>query len=51
MGLLKVGRIEAPEFATIGKKSKELLGVLGKGTASIDIKIKNGTLRFTHPET
>lgn len=50
VGLLKVGRIEAPEFATIGKKNKELLGVLGKGTASIDIKIKNGTLRLTHPE-
>ncbi len=50
VGQIKVGRIEAPEFATIDKKKKQLLGVLGKGTASIDIKIKNGTLRLTHPE-
>lgn len=47
---LTVGRIEAPEFATVDKKNKELLGVLGEGTASLDIKIKNGTLTLTHPE-
>jgi hypothetical protein len=47
---LKVGRIEAPEFARVDKKKKEMLGVLGDGTASLDIKIKNGTLRLTHPE-
>ncbi|NQW17876.1 MAG: DUF4097 family beta strand repeat protein [Chloroflexi bacterium] len=50
VGQLKVGRIEAPEFTTIDTKKKQLLGVQGKGTASIDIKIKNGTLRLTHPK-
>jgi hypothetical protein len=45
-GAVKVGRIEAPEFATIGAKGHEVEGVLNRGDARLRMQLKNGTIRL-----
>ena len=45
-GAVRVGRIEAPEFATIGRKGHEVYGVLNGGDAELYMQLKNGTIRL-----
>lgn len=45
-GAVKVGRIEAPEFATIGARGHEVEGVLHGGDAKLRMQLKNGTIRL-----
>ncbi len=45
-GAVKVGLIEAPEFATIGAKGHEVKGVLNGGDAELLMRLKNGTIRL-----
>ena len=45
-GAVKIGRIEAPEFATIGEAGHEVKGVLNGGDAELYMQLKNGTIRL-----
>ena len=45
-GAVKVGRIEAPEFATIGEAGHEVKGVLSGGDAELYMQLNNGTIRL-----
>ena len=45
-GAVKVGRIEAPEFATIGRRGHEVTGVFNGGDAEVNFQLKNGTIRL-----
>ena len=45
-GAVKIGRIEAPEFATIGEAGHEVKGVFNGGDAELYMQLKNGTIRL-----
>ncbi len=45
-GAVRVGRIEAPEFATVDDKRHEVEGVLNGGDAELFMQLKNGTIRL-----
>ena len=45
-GTVKIGRIEAPEFATIGEAGHEVKGVLNGGDAELYMQLNNGTIRL-----
>lgn len=45
-GAVKIGRIEAPEFATIGEAGHEVKGVFNGGDADLYMQLNNGTIRL-----
>lgn len=45
-GAVKIGRIEAPEFATVGEADHEVKGVLNGGDAELNMQLNNGTIRL-----
>ncbi len=45
-GAVKVGRIEAPAFASVDEKRHQVSGVLNGGDAELFMQLKNGTIRL-----